>query len=65
MSDELLRTTYKGLAFGVAVLLVGGLAYWMLSPGEGPEEFQRAQEALRRARSWRITFVGREGEPVQ
>ena len=52
------RIVYQGLAFAAAAALVGGLAYWMLSPGSGPDEFRRASEALRNARSWRIEFTG-------
>jgi hypothetical protein len=37
----------------VAVILIGGLVWW-LSPGSGEEEFLESQNALRKAASWRM-----------
>jgi len=61
VGDDPILTTYKGLAFALAAVMVMGLGYWMLAPGGGPEEFARAQQALRNARSWRLQYSGREG----
>lgn len=63
--EEARSRTYRGLAFLLAALIVMGGAYWFLSPGSGPEEFARAQQALRLANSWRMQFRGAEGSALK
>jgi hypothetical protein len=58
METDPLKKTLHGLAFGAAAALVGGLAWWMMAPGGGPGEFERARLALQQATSWRMHYAG-------
>ena len=62
--DDPVRTSLQGLAFAAAAALVLALGYWMLSPGGGPDELKRMQEAIRNASTWRMEYAGSGSEKL-